>query len=206
MSTEKKSSGAPVALLIVVGLALMFGGALLDQNWHPEFLETLKGQGIPLEPGKTVSVIGVFLVLFPVIKLFFLNPLTDAIGQRNRELETTFSDAEQLRAQMTQMRTDYEQRLATTEAEARSQIQAQIKEAQELRQSLMAEANAKADELVKKAAEEIENEKQKVLSQLRAEVVNLTLAASERVLGENMDTDKNRKLVAEFIDKVEVPS
>lgn len=206
MSTEKKSSGAPTALLIVIGLILMFGGGWLDQNWHPEFLETLKGQGIPLEPGKTVSVIGVFLILFPVIKSFFLNPLTDAINQRNQELETTFTDAEQLRAQMQTMRADYEQRLAATEAEARSQIQAQIKEAQDLRQSLMAEASAKADELVKQATAEIESEKQKVLSQLRTEVVNLTLAASEKVLGENMDTDKNRKLVAEFIDKVEVPS
>jgi len=184
----------------------MFGGGWIDQNWHPAFLETLKGQGIPFEPGKTVSVIGVFLVLFPVVKLFFLNPLTDAISQRNTELETTFADAEQLRAQMQTMRSDYEQRLAATEAEARSQIQAQIKEAQELRQSLMAEASARAEDLVKKAQEEIEGEKQKVLSEIRSEVVNLTLAASERLIGENMDTDKNRKLVAEFIDKVEVPS
>jgi len=145
-------------------------------------------------------------MLFPVIQIFYLNPLSDAINERTSELEHTFTEAETLRSEMTKMRNDYEQRLAATEAEARSQIQAQIKEAQELRQSLMAEATAKADEMVKRAAEEIESEKQKVLSQLRTEVVTLTLAASEKIIGENMDTDKNRKLIAEFIEKVEVPS
>ena len=42
------------------------------------------------------------------------------------------------------------------------------------------------------------------MNELRLEVVNLTLAATEKLLGENMDSDKNRRLVQDFIDKVEV--
>ena len=90
------------------------------------------------------------------------------------------------------------------EADARAQIQAQIKEAQQLRQTLMSEAAAKADELVKRASQEIEAEKGRVMGELRLGVVNLTLAATEKLLGENMDSAKNRKLVEDFIDKVEV--
>lgn len=195
-------------ILVAIGLAMAFGGYQLSTN-PPEFMsfqETLQRQGIPLDLGKTVAMIGMFIALFPLLRMFYFKPLADAINNRTSELERTFSEAEELRTEMGQMRSDYEKRLAETEAAAREQIQAQIREAQALRQQLMSEAAAKADELVKKAQEEIEQEKNRVMSELRLAVVDLTLTATEKVLGENVDTAKNRKLVQDFIDKVEVPS
>lgn len=191
---------------MVIGLVLMVGGYWLSQNWHPAFQEQLAHQGIPLDLGMTVAVIGVFLILFPVLNTFFFAPLAEAIGSRTTELERTFSEAEELRAEMTKMRSEYEQRIVQTEASAREQIQNQIKEAQALRSQLMAEAAQKADEMVKRAQQEIEGERQRLMADLRLEVVNLTLLATERVLGENVDSDRNRRLVQDFIDKVEVPS
>lgn len=205
MSNQEKSSGIPYPVKLVVGVAMMVGGFWLSLN-SKGFQEDMREMGLPLDPGITVAVIGVFIILIPVIQSFYLTPLADAINERTHALESTFGEAEELRQEMNKMKSDYEQRLVATEAEARAQIQAQIKEAQDLRQTLMSEASAKADEMVKRAQQEIESEKQKVLGQLRAEVVNLTLAASEKILGENMDSDKNRRLVTEFIEKVEVPS
>ncbi len=183
----------------------MLGGTYIATNVKFGFVEALDKQGIPLDPGRTIAVIGVLLILFPVVKFFYLNPLVEAIHNRNSELERTFTEAEQLREQMNTMRKEYEDRLTRTEAEAREQIQAQIREAQNLRTELMAEASAKADELVKKAQEEIEAEKARVMVALRSEVVNLTLSATEKVLNENMNDDRNRRLVEEFIKTVEVP-
>lgn len=204
MSTAPKSSSANTIVGILLGAALMVGGMWVSQNWKPEFLHALEEQGIPLDLGKTVAVVGVFLILFPVIRSFFVAPLATAINERTTELERTFSEAENLRHEMTQMKSDYEQRLATTEAAARETIQAQIKEAQALRQQIMAEATAKADELKQQAIADIEQEKSKVITELRLEAVNLTMMATERILGENIDQDRNRKLVQDFIDKAEV--
>jgi len=206
MSNSQKSSGAPPALLFVAGLVLMVGGTYASLNLKIEAIEKLNEQGLPLDLGKTVAVIGVFLILFPAIKSFFLNPLTEAIETRNHQLEDTFSEAENLRAEMHKLRTDYEARLAETEAEARFQIQNQIKEAQNLRQQLMTEAAERADALVRQAQMEIEQEKTQAIATIRTHVVDLTLAAAEKVIGENMDTDKNRRLIAEFMDTVEVAS
>ena len=184
-------------------------GGYLAYN-PPGALESIKhgleGQGVPLNLGNTISVIGVFLILFPVIKFFFVTPLQLAIQERTQSLESTFAEAESLRKEMQSMRSEYEQRLVATEANARDQIQAQIREAQTLRTTLMAEAAQRADELVERAQQEIEAEKQKAITEIRMHVVDLTLLASERVLGENMDNDRNRRLVSEFIDKVEVPA
>jgi F-type H+-transporting ATPase subunit b len=202
MSTETKSNPGGVWLKVAIGLVIMIAGGFIP---HPlPIEEALAGMGIPLEIGKTVSALGVLLLLFPVIEFFFVKPLKDAIDERTSSLERTFTEADDLKLQMEKMRSDYERRLQETEANARDQIQAQIKEAQQLRTSLVAEANAKADEMVRRAADEIASERDKVLTELRVSVVNLTLGATEKLLGENMDTEKNRRLVEEFIDKVEV--
>lgn len=200
MNNEKKSS----APNLIIGIVLLVVGLYITTSVKLEFVEALNKQGIPLDPGMTLATIGVFLILFKVFQTFFFNDLSAAISGRTTELEKTFSEAENLRSEMSTMRSEYEARLAATEASAREQIQAQIKEAQALRQTLMAEANSQAQELIRKAQHEIATEREKVLTDLRVHVVNLSLGAAEKVVGANMNTDLNKKLVDEFIDKVGV--
>ncbi|HVT13552.1 MAG TPA: F0F1 ATP synthase subunit B [Fimbriimonadaceae bacterium] len=207
MATENNSRkltggeiGVKTALMIFGLILIALGYFVYGESWTtPEMFA-----GLGLDLSKVIVNVGFFLLFIQVINIYFYTPLREAIEERNQELETTFSEAETLKTTMAQMRSDYERRLAQTEAEAREQIQAQIKEAQQLRQTLMAEAGEKADELVKKANQEIEAEKARVMGDLRLGVVNLTLAATEKLLGENVDSAKNRRLVEEFIDKIEV--
>lgn len=199
-SSEKSSSGGLAFVSIIVGIGLMVGGTMAS-NQH---IGSGDFQGLEYDLGLTVATIGVFLILFKVIEMFYFVPLRDAIHDRTSELESTFSEAESLRAEMAKTRTDYEQRLAQTEASAREQIQAQIKEAQNLRASLMAEASSKADALVKNAQDEIASEKAKVITELRVHVVDMALLAAEKVVGENMDNEKNRRLVDQMISQAEV--
>jgi len=206
MSQEPKSSGAPYPVLLIAGLLLMFGGMYVSTNVKLSFQDTMAEQGIPLDLGKTIAVIGVFLILFPVINLFFIKPLVDAIAARSAELERTFAEAEELRNEIRSLKSDYEAQLSRTEAEAREKIQAQVREAQSLRTSLMAEAQTVKEQMISQAQEEIAREKDRVVNELRIEVVNLALGATEKLLGENVDDARNRKLVEEFIDKAEVPA
>lgn len=201
----------------------MFGGVYLDKvlhvaheagatphagehtgQWTVAFLNKLDDMGLPINPGITLATIGVLLIVMPAVKYFYITPLKNAIDERNNNLESTFNEVETLRNEMTTMKSDYEKRIASTEAEAREKINAQIKEAQALRQSLMAEAAAKSDALVKQAQEEIASEKAKVLGELRNHVTDLSLTAAEKVVGANMDTATNRKLIADFIADLEV--
>lgn len=193
-------------ITIIVGAALAVAGYWFSVNVHIDFIDNLNKQGIPLDLGKSISMIGMFILLFPVLRIFYFQPLSDAINERTTNLEETFSEAESLRSEMTQMRTEYEQRLSAAEASTRAQIQEEIKKAQELRKKLEADATAKADEYRKKAIEEINAEKDRIVTNLRLSTVNLTLAATEKLLGEKMDEARDRKLVEEFIANVEVPA
>ena len=206
MSTEKKSPLIRWIPKLVIGVAMMVGGMYVSINVHLAFVDKVNGMGIPLDIGKTIATIGVFLIVFPLIESFYLNPLKDSILNRTQALQQTFEEAENLRTAMTATKADYEARLVETEASAREQIQTEIKKAQELRKSIQAEASAKADELLVKAREEIASERDRALVDMRVHVATLSLLATEKILGENMDNERNRKLIDEFIDNVEVPN
>ena len=206
MSTEKKSPLIRWIPKLVIGVAMMVGGMYVSINVHLAFVDKVNGMGIPLDIGKTIATIGVFLIVFPLIESFYLNPLKDSILNRTQALQQTFEEAENLRTAMTATKADYEARLVETEASAREQIQAEIKKAQELRKSIQAEASEKADELLAKAREEIASERDRALVDMRVHVATLSLLATEKILGENMDNERNRKLIDEFIDNVEVPN
>jgi F-type H+-transporting ATPase subunit b len=225
MAQEQSSSRGLAVVNLIIGAVLMVGGVMLDKalrpdshgaadaahgagehaaQWKVEFLNKLDSMGLPLNPGITVATIGVLLIVFPVIKYFYTNPLQAALDERNHNLESTFAEVESLRNEMTTMKSDYEKRIATTEAEAREKINAQIKEAQTLRQSLMAEAADKSDALIKQAQEEIAGEKAKALTEIRVHVTELALGAAEKVVNKNLDTELNRKLISDFISDLEV--
>jgi F-type H+-transporting ATPase subunit b len=201
--TESKPAGMPYPVKLILGLALAIGGTWLSVENKIPGRDALAAKGIQLDVGMTIATIGVFLILFPLMDSFFLTPLREAIQERNTNLENTFAEAENLRTEMQKMRTEYDRRLAETEAEARAHIQTQIREAQQLRATLMEEATRKTDALIAQAEQEIAAERDRLISDLRGHVVDLALAAAEKVIGENMDSDKNRRMVDEFITRVE---
>lgn len=231
MSQDNSTSKGSAIPGLIIGVILMVGGMFLDKQWHLSeeemkaaeeaakasghaaehigqwkvaFLNTLDAQGLAINPGITIATIGVLLITFPLIKVFYTGPLKASLDERNGNLESTFAEVESLRNEMTSMKSDYEKKLAASEAEAREKINAQIKEAQALRQSLMAEAASKSDAMIKQAQEEIAGEKAKALRDIQVHVTDLALIAAEKVVGKSMDNDTNRKLVADFIKDLEV--
>ncbi|ARU39938.1 ATP synthase F0 subunit B [Armatimonadetes bacterium Uphvl-Ar1] len=205
IEAKQGPSATSIIGMIVFGAILMVAGFWAYTNGSFKAVEgPLADQGIPLAFGKTIASFGVLLILFKVLHIFFFAPLDEAITNRTKELEHTFGEAESLRSEMTQLKSDYEKRLTETEANAREQIQAQIKEAQDLKKELMADAQRKAEEYKQQAIAEIESEKRKALTDLRVHVTNLSLQATEKLLTENVDNDRNRRIIDDFLATVEV--
>lgn len=203
-SNQPAKRGANIWVVVVIGVVLMFAGMYVSTNVKLGFVDSLAALGIHVDPGKTIAVLGVFLILLKVLEPFFFKPLADAIQERNSYLEAAFAEAESLRSEIRQTKADYETRLAQTEAAAREEIQRQVREAQELRQRLLAEATERAEQLVKRAQEQIEAERDRVLTDIRVKVADLALNATERILSENVDSARNRRIVEDFLSSVEV--
>ncbi|RYG16160.1 hypothetical protein EON82_25340, partial [bacterium] len=103
MSSNASKSSLPYPVMLVIGAVLMVGGTYVSlKKLIP--LHALEEMGIPIDLGSTIATVGVLLIVFPLIKMFFTDPLSQAIGERNSNLESTFAEAESLRAEMTKLR------------------------------------------------------------------------------------------------------
>ena len=152
----------------------------------------------------TFVTIGAVALMFPVVQILFVAPLNEAMNERTKRLEETYSDADSLKQRMTDLKTSYEEKLVAAEAEARDKIQVALAEAQEMKGRIVEEARGQAEEIRVRTTEELQREREKMLVDLRTHVVDLTMTATRKVIGESVDEAKQRELVERFIDTAEV--
>jgi F-type H+-transporting ATPase subunit b len=92
-------------------------------------------------------------------------------------------------------------------AEARKEGQEIIAQAtqrsERQRQEILEEARQQAREEIDKAKEEIGRERDLAMTELRQQVADLSLTISEKVLGEALDEQRQRKLIAQFLEQTE---
>ena len=89
--------------------------------------------------------------------------------------------------------------IAEARREASALIVASQHAAQQLREADIAATKAELDRLREKALVDIAAERDRALAELRGHVANLALDAAGKVVGETMTTQRDRRLVEEFL-------
>ena len=69
------------------------------------------------------------------------------------------------------------------------------------RSNIIQKSHEEADEIVSAASETIENERRRVLQQAQSQIADLAIEAASKIVGENLDDEKNRKLVDAFLSE-----
>ncbi|MEZ4823299.1 MAG: hypothetical protein R2942_13180 [Ignavibacteria bacterium] len=71
-----------------------------------------------------------------------------------------------------------------------------------LREELMAKAQEDSRKLLEQAKIEIQQEKETAMADLRNEVSDLAIKAAEKIINENLDENKQKKIVNDFISQI----
>lgn len=145
-----------------------------------------------------INIVGFVLLLFVLRKMVFA-PIGKVLEERQTDIATTYDKLEADQRQMEALRADYEQRLASIEAEAREKIQSAIKDAQAARDQIIQEANMRSKEMIARAEEEIGREREQAMITLRQQVVDLALGATTKIIGDSLDDARQRRLIDDFI-------
>jgi F-type H+-transporting ATPase subunit b len=156
-----------------------------------------------LDPRVTAASVTGFLILWAVLAKYLFKPMMGLLKEREEEIKNTYANADAAREDAEKLKSDLDNRLAGIEAEARARIQDAIKDAQKAKDDILAEARSRSEDLLRRGQEDLAREREKTLAELREDVVNLSLAATGKLIGESMDDARHRKLVGEFIDKVD---
>lgn len=149
--------------------------------------------------GLIVWITVTFLALLFILKRFAWGPITTALNEREGRITESMEQAEKALAEAKQLQAD--NRLARKEAE--SEAQRLMREAREAADMLRSEevdkTRAQIQHLQEQAKQEIMREKDSALDSLRQEVAGLAINAAEKILNENLDANRQKRIVDDFL-------
>jgi F-type H+-transporting ATPase subunit b len=140
-----------------------------------------------------------FVLFFVLIREFALAGLQNTLNERAERIEQGLKDAEQARRDRESAEQERLAALQEARREANEIINRAQKVASDTREADIAATREELARMKDRASAEIDAEKQRAIAELRGEVTDLALRAAGRVVGEEMTSDRQRKLVADFL-------
>jgi len=155
-----------------------------------------------LEFGQIITHIIGFVIAVVILKKFAWKPLLSMLEERRSKIKSEFNSIEQERKKTEELYSDYQTKLKEIDSLARAKIQEAARQGQKLANEIKESARGEAKQIVTRAKEEIQRDIDKAKVQLRDDVVSMTLQLAERIIQQKLDKEKDRQLIAQFVDEM----
>ena len=144
----------------------------------------------------------VFSLLLYLLRRYAWGPITGALQEREQNIATSLSRAETAMEEAKKLQAQNDQTRRNAELEAQQLLRAAREEAEHVRADEVQRTKDELNAMREKALEEIARDKEAALEALRSEVADLAILAAERVLRANLDGDRQRNLVDQFLGEL----
>ena len=160
-------------------------------------------EALGINLGYLISQIVNFTLLAVLLYFVAYKPILRMLDERSARIKQGLEDAESASRRAAEMEQEFEQRLAEARKEGQEIVAQATQMSEKARQEILATAREEARAQVEKAKEEISRERELAMSELRQQVADLSLNISEKVIGEALDQQRQRDLIAEFLEQTE---
>ncbi|MBO7396108.1 MAG: F0F1 ATP synthase subunit B [Ruminococcus sp.] len=141
------------------------------------------------------------IILMILLRIFLFKPISKMMNARTQSIQKDIDDAEKARREAEELRQQYSDTISEAKEEASRIIMKAHDDAETERSNIIQKSHEEADEIVSAASETIENERRRVLQQAQSQIADLAIEAASKIVGANLDDEKNRKLVDEFLSE-----
>jgi len=155
-----------------------------------------------LEIGQIVTQIIGFLIAVILLKKFAWKPLLSILEQRRAKIKSEFDNIDKEKQKVSDLLSDYQTKLKEIDALARVKIQEAAQEGQKMANEIKENARKESKDILNKARDQIQRDMDQAKVQLKNDLVNMTMRVAEKLIAERLDEEKDKKLIAEFIDAV----
>jgi F-type H+-transporting ATPase subunit b len=153
--------------------------------------------------GYLISQIVNFTLLALLLYFVAYKPILRMLDDRSARIKKGLEDAEAASKRAAEMEQEFERRMLDARKEGQEQIAQAMQSGQKVRQEILDKAREDAQALVDKAKEEIGRDREQAMSELRQQVADLSLAISQKVIGQTLDEQVQRRLIAQFLEQTE---
>ncbi|MEN6351487.1 MAG: F0F1 ATP synthase subunit B [Syntrophomonas sp.] len=142
-----------------------------------------------------------FFVLLAMVYKFGYGPINAMLEQRTNTIEGSLKHAEEVKAEVEQMRKETAANLAESRKEAQEIVARSTKAAEESKNEILAKAKEDATALKKKATAEIQAATEQAKVELRDTAVSLAIMAAEKVLSRTINDADHKTMVKQFVNE-----
>ncbi|OGI29281.1 MAG: ATP synthase F0 subunit B [Candidatus Moranbacteria bacterium RIFOXYA12_FULL_44_15] len=142
-----------------------------------------------------------FVIVLLVLYKFAYGPILKTLNDRTKKIEKGLKDAEESQKKLQEITQKEKEVMTDAKKEAQTIIKKSEEEAKKNAEMIVAEAKNKTDKAIADAKNLIEQEKGKMLAEVKSEVAELVAAAAAKILGEKIDSEKDRELIERAITR-----
>jgi F-type H+-transporting ATPase subunit b len=146
-----------------------------------------------------------FLILLAIMRSLFWKKFLAAIDSRRARIGSELKAIEEARAEVEVMKAGYEERLTKIEEEAEAKFGEAAAKGKKLAEEVRLKAEHDGERILQNARENIRGEVMKAREELKDSIVDLAINAAEKVIEEKLTEAGDRRIVEEFLKKVEKP-
>ena len=147
------------------------------------------------------QICNLFIQLF-VFKKFFWNKIVAVIDARREAADKEIKDAEEAKAEALSIKKTYEQNMLEAKDQADRILLSAQKSATTRSEEIISQAQQQAAQIKAKASADIAQEKKKALNDAKDEISVIALAIAGKVVGRELDSADQSKLVDSFIEEL----
>jgi len=144
----------------------------------------------------------IFGAVYLILRKYAFPAILGAVEAREKALEQAIEGAKRDRDAAAKLLADHKAQIDGARHEAQKLIADGRAVAEKMRADLLEKTRTDQQELLERARRDIANERDKAIVELRREAVDLAIKGASKVVEENLDSDKNRKLVESFLSSL----
>jgi|WetSurMetagenome_2_1015567.scaffolds.fasta_scaffold144301_3 F-type H+-transporting ATPase subunit b len=161
-----------------------------------------KGGLLDVSPGLIIWTAITFITLLFILKKFAWKPILGALEERENYIKESLEKSEKARDEAEKLLQENKANLAKAEEDAQKVIAQAREMAEKLLNQKTSESEAKVKKMMEDAQTEIKRKTEESFDALKNQVAIIAVEAAEKILRENLDKDKQTKIVSKFIDEL----
>ena len=143
-----------------------------------------------------------FALLIVVLGKFAWGPILQMIETREKTIAEAIESAKRERAAAEAASAEMRAALERAREESAELVRKNQQEVAAAKAELIAAAKKQSDELLTAARKTINEEKRQALAELRSQTVDLAIEAASRLVQMNLDENKQKQLVEEYLSQL----
>ena len=141
-------------------------------------------------------------IMFIVLKKLLFKPVLGIIEAREKDIQDSLAQGELAKNEGIALKNEYEEKITRAKNEGQEIIKQATLRAEQKSEEIISNAKSEATQIKEKASKDIEQERQKVMNEIKDDISDIALLAASKVIEKDIDSNKHKELIDNFIKEV----